>query len=80
MSKLITSLKEAMLEAGLRDGMTISFHHHLRNGDQVLNQVLVQAAQMGVKDLTVEASSLFDVHLPLIDHIKAGVVTGLNTN
>ena len=80
MSKLITSLKEAMLEAGLRDGMTISFHHHLRNGDQVLNQVLVQAAQMGVKDLTVEASSLFDVHLPLIDHIKAGLVTGLKTN
>lgn len=69
-----------MQACGIRDGMTLSFHHHLRNGDQVLNQVLAQAAELGIRDLTVEASSLFDVHAPLIDHIKNGVVTGLNTN
>ena len=49
-----------MEQAGLRDGMTISFHHHLRNGDYVLNMVLDEAAKMGVKDLTVNASSVFD--------------------
>jgi len=36
-----------MEQAGLRDGMTISFHHHLRNGDYVLNMVLDEAAKMG---------------------------------
>ncbi len=45
-----------------------------------MNQVLAQAAALGVKDLTVEMSSLFDVHMPLIDHIKNGVVTSLATN
>ncbi len=80
MSKLTTSLRDAMVACGLKDGMTVSFHHHLRNGDQVLNQVLAQAEALGVKGLTVEASSLFDVHLPLVDHIKSGLVTGLATN
>ena len=69
-----------MEKAGLQSGMTISFHHHLRNGDYVLNMVLEAAAQMGLRDLTVNASSVFDGHAPLVDHIKNGVVTGLEAN
>ena len=46
MSKLISSVKEAIEKTGLKDGMTISFHHHMRNGDFVLNMVLEQAAKM----------------------------------
>lgn len=80
MSKLCDSLRQAMERAGLKDGMTLSFHHHLRNGDHVLNMVLEEAARMGVKDLTVQASSLFDVHAPLIGHIQRGVVTGIETD
>ena len=57
-TKLLPSLSAAMKAAGLRDGMTISFHHHLRNGDYILNLVLEEAARMGVRDLTVNASSL----------------------
>ena len=44
MNKLIGSVKEAIEKAGLKDGMTISFHHHMRNGDYVLNMVLDAAA------------------------------------
>ncbi len=77
MSKVVKSLKEAIALSGLKDGMTVSFHHHLRNGDFVLNMVMEQIAEMGIRDLTVNASSLFDVHIPLIGHIKSGVVTGL---
>ncbi|MBR2929881.1 MAG: citrate lyase subunit alpha [Clostridia bacterium] len=80
MSKLVGSIKEAIRLAGLRDGMTVSFHHHLRNGDYVLNAVMEQIASLGIKDLTVNASSLFDTHMPLIGHIKNGVVTKLLTN
>ena len=69
-----------MEKAGLRDGMTISFHHHLRNGDYVLNMVLETAAAMGLKGLTVNASSVFDCHAPLVDHMKNGMVTGLETD
>lgn len=80
MSKLCQNLRQAIQGAGLRDGMTISFHHHLRNGDYVLNMVLQEAAQMGIRDLTVNASSLFDCHRPLIGHIQNEVVTGIITD
>ena len=32
-TKLVNDIKEAIKLSGLKDGMTISFHHHLRNGD-----------------------------------------------
>ena len=79
-TKLLPSLSAAMKAAGLRDGMTISFHHHLRNGDYILNLVLEEAARMGVRDLTVNASSLFDIHMPIVGHIRNGVVTRLLTD
>ncbi len=80
MNKLVSTIREAMELAGLKDGMTISFHHHLRNGDYVLNMVLEQAAQMGLKDLTVNASSIFDTHAPILEHIENHVVTKLQCN
>ena len=80
MNKLVKTLREAMELAGLKDGMSISFHHHLRSGDRVLNMVLETAAQMGLKDLTVQASSIFDVHAPLVGHIQSGVVTAIETD
>ncbi|MBQ9967061.1 MAG: citrate lyase subunit alpha, partial [Clostridia bacterium] len=74
MSKLVNSIKEAVIQSGLKDGMTISFHHHMRNGDFVLNMVMEAVAELGIKDLTVNASSIFDIHEPIIGHIKNGVV------
>ena len=77
MSKVVNSIREVVQLAGLRDGMTVSFHHHLRNGDFVLNMVMDEIAAQGFKDINVNASSLFDVHTPLLEHIKNGVVTGI---
>jgi len=79
-SKLLSSLEEAIKKSGLEDGMTISFHHHLRNGDFVLNKVMKVIAEMGIKDLTVAASSLTKAHEPLLGHIRNGVVSGLETS
>ncbi len=79
-NKVVSSLAEAIRLSGLKDGMTVSFHHHLRNGDHVLNMVMEEIAQMGIRDLTVNASSLFDIHAPLLRHIENGVVTHLKTN
>ncbi|MBE7248948.1 MAG: hypothetical protein INR63_28720, partial [Actinomycetospora chiangmaiensis] len=39
-TKLVGSLDAAIAAAGLKDGGTVSFHHHLRNGDGVLNLVM----------------------------------------
>ena len=80
MNKMVKSIREAIQLAGLKDGMTVSFHHHLRNGDFVLNMVMAEIAELGCKDIFVNASSLFDVHMPLLEHIENGVVTGVSAD
>ncbi len=80
MNKLVNSIREAIVLSGLKSGMTVSFHHHLRNGDYVLNMVMEEIAALGIKDITINASSLFDVHIPLVSHIKNKVVTGIATD
>ena len=49
--KRVPDLRTALERCGLRDGMTISTHHHLRNGDSVANMVFDAAAELGVKGL-----------------------------
>ena len=71
--KLVT-LEEAIRRSGLRDGMTISFHHHFRGGDKVVNMVVDKLAEMGFKNLHLAASSLQDVHAPLIGLMETPVV------
>ena len=78
--KYISTIAAALRECGLKDGMTLSFHHHLRNGDHVVNMTMDAVAALGVKDITVACSSLFPVHEHLIEHIKTGVITGLDTD
>ncbi len=80
MSKLVNSIREAVALAGLKDGMTVSFHHHLRNGDFVLNMVMEEIANLGIKDINVNASSLFDTHTPILEHIENHVVTGISAD
>ena len=77
--KLLADIDAAFVACGIADGATLSFHHHLRNGDQVLNQVLAVAARRGLRNLTVAASSIFPVHAPLVEHLRRGVVTRLTT-
>jgi citrate lyase subunit alpha/citrate CoA-transferase len=79
-SKLVDSLEEIFKKIPIKDGMTLSFHHHFRNGDGVVNMVLATAANLGLKDLKVALSSVFPVHAPLVDHFKSGVVSLLDTD
>lgn len=78
--KLVKSIREAIELSGLKSGMSISFHHHLRNGDYTLNRVMDEIADMGIRDLTLNASSIFDTHAPLEEHIRNHVVRKINTN
>ncbi|MDR1108523.1 MAG: citrate lyase subunit alpha [Spirochaetaceae bacterium] len=80
MNKQLSSIDEALSACGLKDGMCLSFHHHLRNGDYVLNMVMEAVAKRGAGNLTINASSVFDCHTPLLTHIKNGVVRGLEAN
>ncbi|MDZ7636552.1 MAG: citrate lyase subunit alpha [Bacteroidales bacterium] len=57
-NKVIASLREALELCGLKDGMTISTHHHLRDGDLVSNQIFRIASEKGIKDLVWAPFSL----------------------
>ncbi|MCD6357615.1 MAG: citrate lyase subunit alpha [Thermoproteales archaeon] len=76
-TKILPSIKEAIKKTGLQDGMTISFHHHMRNGDAVVNMVVDEIARMGIKHIKLAPTALFPVHEPLIEHIKKGVVSSI---
>lgn len=78
--KVLGSIHEAIVKSGLQDGMTISFHHHFREGDKVMNMVLAEIAAMGFKNLSLAASSIANVHAPLIDYIKQGVITQVTSS
>lgn len=78
--KVAGSLREAIERVGLRDGMTISFHHHLRDGDDLVNQVLDVIAEMGIRDLTLFPSSLTNSHQGVVGHIESGVVSRIYTS
>lgn len=76
-NKVLASIDEALTKAEIKDGMTISFHHHLRNGDYVLNMVMERVYERGIKDIKIAASSIFPTHEPLVKYIEEGVVTGI---
>ena len=78
--KILGSIREAIEKTGLKDGMTISFHHHFREGDFVMNMVMDQIAKMGFKNISIAPSSIANVHEPLIGHIKSGVVTNITSS
>lgn len=63
-NKIVGSLREALEIAGLRDGMTISSHHHFRNGDLVMNRLFDEAKAMGAHDLMWFPSAAFPCHAP----------------
>ena len=54
-NKIVPSLEEAIKKSGLRDGMTISFHHHFRNGDHIINNVLDKLAEYVFSDKLIPA-------------------------
>jgi citrate lyase subunit alpha/citrate CoA-transferase len=70
----VEALKVALKNAGIRDGMRISSHHHFRNGDKVAVPLFRAAGELGVKDLIWFPSACFPCHEPLIELLDAGVI------
>jgi citrate lyase subunit alpha/citrate CoA-transferase len=72
--KRVKDLVTALDLCGLSDGMVLSNHHHLRNGDTLALQALQAADQLGVKDLMWFPSASFPCHAPVIDLMEKGTV------
>lgn len=76
----VIDLKTAIKNSGLTNGMTISFHHHFRGGDQTVKQVMEVIKTMGIKNLTIASSSFTDAHNFLTEYIEQGYVKALETS
>ena len=74
-SKMVSSIHEALVKCGAHDGMTLGFHHHFRNGDLIVNMVMHEVHKMGIKDVTICASSLGQAHDEIVPYIEDGTIT-----
>jgi citrate lyase subunit alpha/citrate CoA-transferase len=72
--KRATSLQEAIAGSGLKNGGSVSTHHHFRNGDMVAAQVFRAAEALGLRDLVWLPSAVFPCHEELIPLIERGVI------
>ena len=79
-SKMVSSIHEALVKCGAHDGMTLGFHHHFRDGDLVVNMVMQEVHNMGIKDVTICASSLGKAHDPLVEYIEDGTITNIQSS
>eukprot|EP00727_Mastigamoeba_balamuthi_P014276 m51a1_g9471 putative citrate lyase subunit alpha and beta (948) ;mRNA; f:578665-581936 len=77
--KMLPDLAAALRACGAHDGMTISFHHHLRGGDGVLVPVMRECQRMGLKNIRLAPSSLHGGQKDLIDMFKDGTVLHVET-
>jgi citrate lyase subunit alpha/citrate CoA-transferase len=74
-TKLMASLKDAVIASGLKDGMTISFHHSFREGDQIIGQVLTAIRELGIKGLRFAPSAVVNIKNPsIVDFVKDGTI------
>lgn len=73
--KLLGTIEEAVKAAGLRDGMTISFHHSFREGDEIIGQVLTAIRSLGIKGLKFAPSAVVNIKNPsIVDFVKDGTI------
>lgn len=78
--KYSESLADVVKKA-VKDGMTISFHHHFRNGDYVVNQVMRLIIDNGIKNLTIAPSSLTGaMNDVMIEAIQKGTVSNITSS
>ena len=79
--KLCDTIREACEKCGAHDGMTISFHSEFRTGDYVAAMVAkVLIEDMGLKDITVAATSLGTAQSVIAEYIEQAKVIGIQTS
>lgn len=78
--KLVSDIALVFDRLKIGDGATLSFHHHLRAGDEVMNLALSEAKRRGLKNLTLAPSSVFPNHKLLAEMIESGAVRRIYTD
>ncbi len=80
-NKLLPDLKAAILATGLKDGMTISFHHSFREGDKIIGQVLTAIRELGIKGLRFAPSAVVNIKNPsIVSFVKDGTINRIQAS
>ena len=79
-TKLVQNIHEALVKCKAHNGMTVSFHHHFREGDQIVCMVMEEIQKMGLKNLTLAATSLGKAHDALVPMIEDGTITQIEAS
>ena len=78
--KMVKDIHEALVKCHAHDGMTVSFHHHFRDGDLVVCMVMKEIQKMGLKNITISASSLGKAHDDLVPMIEDGTINNIESS
>ena len=78
--KMVKDIHEALVKCNAHDGMTVSFHHHFREGDLVVCMVMEEIHKMGFKNITLSASSLGKAHDSLVPMIEDGTIVNIESS
>ncbi|MBN2876412.1 MAG: citrate lyase subunit alpha [Bacilli bacterium] len=76
----LDSIKDAFDLFKISDSQCISFHHHLRNGDKVIQMVCEEIKHRELKNLHFAPSSIFPSYTNLVELIQNENVTNIHTN
>ena len=80
-SKMKSSLRDAIIASGLKDGMTISFHHSFREGDMLIGQVLTEIRELGIKGLRFAPSAVVNIKNPsIVDFVRDGTINRIEAS
>lgn len=79
-SKMVKDIHEALVRCKAHNGMTVSFHHHFREGDLVVCMVMEEIHKMGLKNITLAATSLGKAHDALVPMIEDGTITSIQAS
>jgi len=79
-NKVVDTISDVLKKCGIRDGMTLGFHHHFREGDYIVNMVMEEVHRLGIKDITICASSLGKAHDAIVPYIEDGTITNIQSS
>lgn len=76
----LNSIEEAFDHFKIESNMCLSFHHHLRNGDFVIQEVCEIIKERELKNLHFAPSSIFPSYTNIVNLIKNQNITNIHTN
>ncbi len=78
--KVIKNIDELFTLLDISENRNISFHHHLRNGDYVINYVLNKYILENVQGINLFPSAIFPSYTSILDMLKNGQINNITTN